>query len=142
MNKGYPFCGNQEPVIDDMKGREGKPFVFRIQCRECRAAVRWCNTEAEARAAWGIRAAVPAPVPEHHEKTPPTPAALESRLIHKDLFFHKGSLYARNPKPEYCYAGGKSGEYKRIKKADYQAAYEECAKVVRKSPLKDELEKD
>jgi hypothetical protein len=102
----------------------GKPGRFRVQCQDCRAATRWCDTEEQAREAWNARASLPS-----HKKRAVIP---ESIFITKDLFFHTGVLYARNSQTEYCYSGGTDGKYKRIKKANYLLAYAECAKAAGK----------
>jgi Lar family restriction alleviation protein len=114
-----PFCGYGDIYSDLLCANPHPTSVkqqYRMKCRDCGAATRWCATEEDARAAWNRRSAkvpsVPAPVP-----------------FGKDLFFYKGALYARNPQNGFCFISDKNG-YKRIKKADYLLAYAECQKTV------------
>jgi hypothetical protein len=123
MEASCPFCGSEDKYIDLLCANPHPTRVkqqYRMKCRDCGAATRWCETEEGARAAWDIRSPkvavleIPAPVP-----------------FGKDLFFYNGSLYARNPQNGFCFISDKDG-YKRIKKADYLLAYAECAKAAGK----------
>jgi Lar family restriction alleviation protein len=116
-----PFCGVNRVVIDTLNHHKALgtgPFRFRVQCQDCGAATRWCDTEEQAWEAWNTR-------------RPPGKKKSANFFICKDLFFFKGATYARNPQTEFCYIGDEGG-YKRIKKADYLKAYAECAKAAGK----------
>ena len=90
---------------------------------DCGATTRWCDTEEQVRAAWNTRSSKKEIADIASDSYP--------RLFSKDLFFFRGTVYVRNTKTEFCYAS--SGQkYKRIKKSDYQTAYEECARAAGK----------
>jgi Lar family restriction alleviation protein len=122
MEANCPFCGSENINIDLLCANPHPTSVkqqYRMKCRDCGAATRWCATEEDAGAAWNRRSAkvpdsVSAPVP-----------------FGKDLFFYKENLYVRNPQNGFCFISDKNG-YKRIKKADYLLAYAECAKAAGK----------
>ena len=111
---GCPFCGNQAAAaIDTLNYANGKPAKQRVQCLECLAATRWCDTAGEAWGAWERRA-----------------AGSVSLVINKDAFLLHGLLYIRNRPAGYCAAQKEfRGKLVRIKEKAFLEACEECAKA-------------
>jgi Lar family restriction alleviation protein len=107
-----PFCGGKTAAADTLNRAGGDPAGFRIICRDCGGATRWCSTEEEAWKAWNSRGF----------------RFLENIFVCKDLFVFKGCIHARNPQTQFCYVGGLNG-YKRMKKEDYLKAYAELSKI-------------
>jgi Lar family restriction alleviation protein len=109
-----PFCG-KKAAADTLNYTGGKPVMFRVQCRECKAATAWYQTEEEARAAWNRRV-----------------SGGMNFVVNRDTFIMDGLLYNRNRLTGNCAAqkerGGKSV---RIKEDVFIAACEECQKVIR-----------
>jgi Lar family restriction alleviation protein len=50
-----PFCGGKSAAADTLNRAGGDPAGFRIICRGCGGATRWCSTEEEAWKAWNSR---------------------------------------------------------------------------------------
>ena len=58
-NGGCPFCGKQIAFIDTLNYASGKPSKYRVQCQECFAATRWCDTREQAWELWNRRTEPP-----------------------------------------------------------------------------------
>jgi Lar family restriction alleviation protein len=116
MLRPCPYCGDAKAAVDTLNYTSGKPGRFRVQCGGCGAASGWRDTAVKAEEAWNSRT------------TQTTRPALGAVFTGRDAFFFRGVLYMRDRTTKYCYAGSDKKSFKRIRKADYQRAYDECEK--------------
>ena len=113
MTKHCPFCGKRNAAIDTLNCAGGKPAKFRVQCRECLAATRWCDTEAGAWEVW-----------ERRE------TEIVNFVISRDVFILNNLLYIRNRPTGNCTAQKEfRGKLVRIKEKVFLEACEECEKA-------------
>jgi len=85
MNKTCPFCGKKDAFIDTIDCSGARPPKFRVQCRECKVATAWYDTEEAAWKAWNTR-----------------DTRGVNMMINKDAFILNNLFYSRNQFTNNC----------------------------------------